>query len=952
MLTRIMRRSTEALLTAPVMQDYLIAAGVPDRRVWSEFHLGAGSDQITAELTEGDWSALAVLGLVSPPSRKLGMAWATGMNLPTYDPRDPERVVGVVRLTPAQNHHRFITRHVGLACGADIASASRVVLADVPLLGLRLANYGVAGVAIVEDTAVLPPLVDWLHGRELVIAGFRSASRAAIRAALGPLGAHAQEVMVLPEIERSPISSKELLGFGVVPKQEPLGLHLLRDLHRYARVRIGVGDGAAALRTLGIDDARFIETCSIGYLPPDYHRALSSDQQRIIGDRVPGHVLVVPALDADATVVDCMLVRVSDGSVIPTVHDAPRGLIAARVATSYDAIIVVDSLQDAADLAVEGHRNVLLLRGTEDAKANAARIAASGVRAADVRCERQRPEIASLLRDAGIVIGPIAAEEPVVLAFPTLVVSNASVGAVPSAETSAVAEPAASPLILVDHDQRTEQATFSADDITYSCEVPWDERTRVGIRIVRGGHEHPDRIDLAEDAQRRRCASSAALRVGAAASVIETHLAQLHRGIRELVERASASSRSVAKLTSMSDTDRASALAFAKQPRLLDRIASDLDTLGWIGEDTAKRFTILAALSRLHDHPVWVSLTTSTDGDRSAGIDAITAITPPEHLIHVSRLTDNTFTYADPTSLRHKLLVIDDASAITAGVATALRVLRRRGAISAPRVERDPVRGDIRTTFVEIHGPIAVFTACSGEIDQRIQPLMVAVESDESPEHIERILSDRRRRIAQAPGHLDSQCEALVARLRNFQRVLMARRVTVPFAERIQGFGTSPRARRDHETLLALIASHALLHQHQRPDLGGSVVATAEDFTVATALMQERLVIEQAELGQHARRLLLAITSAQVSSFTMQDLGRLLPEWNRHSFRNGLSELMALDYLVSPRGGRGAARIYHVTGSLGGPMAPISRIFLQPVGELAEVGGSESANVTLRQDTG
>lgn len=859
-LTRLMQRSSEALHTAPAMHDYLTAAGVANPAVWSAFRLGAGSDLLTAELTTADWTTLANHGLTGRTGRTLAVAWSTGINLPTIDPRQPDAIVGVIRLTPAQHHHRFITHPAGIACAADIVNAPRIILADTPLMGLRLANYGVTGVAIVEDPVVLPDLVEWLRGRELIIAGFRTAHRAAMRAALGPLGALATEIVLLPEIERSPLASKHVLGFGVVPQPPaPLSQHLLRDLHRYARTRIAAGDGAAALRALHLTDARFIDTYAIGYLPAEFHRALSSDQQRVVKGRITGPAVIVPALDADGSVIDLLTVSVADGTVTPSVHDVPCGLIGARVATAYNHVIIVDSLTDAADLAAEEQRHVLVLRGPGDAQANASRLYANGVRRVDVRCERHRDGVTTMLRDAGMEMSATANETPAVLSFPvsaspmpiTGMAASTSSAPAPSVTPSAHTPPIAlSPLVLVAHDERTEQATFRADDLTYVAEVPWDERTRMAVRISRAGMTHADRLDVAEDAQRQRYASSAALRTGATIATIAGHLAQLHLAMRALTTRtATTPTRAVTSSSVvMSDAERDAACTFARNPRLFEHLITDLSTLGWIGEDSTKRLTVLAALSRGTDEPLWMSFTTSVPGERSLGLEVIAAITPPEQKIHVSRLTDNTFFYADATALQHKLLILDDATTISSGVATALRVLRSRGALSAPRVERDPVRGDMRTTFVDIHGPLAVLTTSCGSLDASLSSQVMEVAADESPEHVAQVLAQRRRRVMTSASDDHDQ---ILRRWHHLQRMLIPRPVIIPYADRITGFGTSPRARRDHDALLTLIASHALLHQHQRPQLAGSVVATVDDFTVAAALLHDRLAIDQAGLGPH-----------------------------------------------------------------------------------------------------
>jgi len=406
----------------------------------------------------------------------------------------------------------------------------------------------------------------------------------------------------------------------------------------------------------------------------------------------------------------------------------------------------------------------------------------------------------------------------------------------------------------------------------------------------------------------------------------------------------------------MTEAERAAALALAKQPNVLDRVLADLGILGWIGEESAKRLTFLAAISRNLDTPVWVGLTASGPGEQCAGLGVIAAITPPEDRIHVSRLTDHAFTYADPAALRHKLLIIDDGSTISTGVGTTLRVLKQRGALSAPRIERDPVTGGVRTTFIELHGPVAVLTATGDTIDPQLQPHVVEVAADESPEQVARMFAERHRRLAQPVD--PSEAERVTARLRNLQRVISSRSVTIPFAERIDGMGVSARARRDHDLLLALVASHALLHQHQRQVLDGSVMATVDDFTVASALVNERRVADQTGLRPQTQRLLMTMWSAGKTALTMVDLSRLLPDWTRYAFRTALAELVALDHCSCSRTGQGTVRTYFIhapagsTAGNGAAQPVISRIVLRELGDLAELGGTGFAKFIPDSNTG
>jgi hypothetical protein len=881
-------------------QDYLRASGVTDERTWSAFRIDQLDDALIRRLL-----------------RATQLNSSSGLWMPTFDPRDPATILGLIRMTPAQHQHRFVTKPVGIAGDPALVDAKRIVLIDYPLQAMRLHQHGIAGVAVVEDVAVLPPLIDWLRDRELVVAGFRERSRARLIAALGPLGVRALNLTLLPDLERSPAASLTALGIGrTSPQQTAVTPHLLRDLCAYARGRITAGAATAALRSMGITDPSFVAAFGIGYLPSDVRSVLSADQRdTLLGLLYPDAVLV-PAFDAQGVVVDLLLVP-ADPTHPPllSLHPEPCGLIAPAVTTAFDAVVVVDNLRAAFEHFTNGQKHVVLLRGLPDAQVNAPRLAANGVRRAVVRCLQDREAIAACLTAAGITVADTVEAPP------------------------AQPDPDAFPadISLQRHDAQAELATFAAGELTYIVEVPWDDRTLTGIRIQRGIHEHLDRIDLGAEPQRRRCSSSAALRTGAPALVIAGHLAQLHTAIAALAERATAPADRAASIPTLPPDLRAEALALAQAPDLLARIVADLATGGWVGEASAQQFTVLAAISRLTDDPIWMALS----GPDAVGVDVIAAFTPPEETLRVSRLTDATFYHADPAALRHKLLIIDDASRISAGVATALRVLKRRGALSASRIASDPVRGQTRTAFVEVHGPIAVITAADDAVDPRLQGHLVTVASDESPAQVEAVLAARRQRAASVGAAAER--ERISTRWRNLQRVLAALPVVIPFAAGIPSFGTSVEARRDHDLLLTLLAAHALLHQHQRTRIDGTVVATEADLAVASALIAARRSARDDGLSRHGRQLLAAITAARFGSFTMEDLDRLLPEWTRYTCRSALDELMACDFISSPRSGRGIARTYRLHAA---------STNAREVGELATVGETHSPTPKLERNVG
>ena len=83
-------------------------------------------------------------------------------------------------------------------------------------------------------------------------------------------------------------------------------------------------------------------------------------------------------------------------------------------------------------------------------------------------------------------------------------------------------------LKLEGHDPKTELATFTCAQATYTVQVGVDSDSRLEVAIANGDKLHRDRFDLAVEAQRQRFASSASARTG-----IRAHIALRSQVIRQ-----------------------------------------------------------------------------------------------------------------------------------------------------------------------------------------------------------------------------------------------------------------------------------------------------------------------------------------------------------------------------------------------------------------------------------
>jgi hypothetical protein len=936
---------------------YLRGQGINDPATWAAFKLGS--------IDEATYERLGLTGRRRPRG--------VGVSIPTWLPGDPARTVGVIRLSPAQNKHGFVTAPIGIAGPVDLETSPRVVLAITPWLALRLHSAGARSVALIEDIAVLPSLVGWLATREVLIVGHRRADIEAVHAALGPRTVPARGFVasMAPGAFSSEVRDALGLSDPVVQPPLPITAGLLNDLCVFARGRVEAGEAGSALASLGMDIPDLVAAYQIGYLPSDYRLALPREAQRSLAGHRCGNALLIPSQDEQGNVVDALVLRLPSPHIVASFWPEPRGIVGLMAVRGHADLIVTDSISWLARLFRQGHRNVWLVRSVDEARTNAPGLLASGVERITVRARRQVDELAAAFQSAGLIVTiertPVedgaavaGADAPNVLAMPgvlptvpqTLPSPTSTPRPDPVSPPGPVA-PAVAPtgdvngLAFVEEDRVSEVAIFQAGPIRFAVEMRDDGETRRQVVIRCGGQTCQDRFDLAHDAQRQRFAGNAARRLGQNAALISTQLAAVLSAVQDR-EEAHEKGPAVA----VNDDERKAGLALLDAPNLLDLVAADLAAMGWIGEDKAKRVLYLASISRLLPQPVWAVYQASAGASPWQGVGCISALAPPESRTVFHRLTDAALTHTDKESLRHRLLTVDQAETLRPEAALALRVLHERGGVGWANA----TPGAASTG--EVRGPVAVLAAAAGDIDHRCRDAFLTVTVDESPGQTAAILADQRRRVA-AGGAPTPGVGIIIARHNAAQRLLERLPVRVPFADRIIFPASRLRHRDEQAWFLGLVAASALLHQRQRPREDGAVLATEADFALVVRATVGLLGVDAESISAAARRLLMTLYERKLAVFTMKELGSIFPDWTRSAFRAALQDLLDFGHVESPEGGRGRLREFRLVVREGGGALPGGirlRASAAPalgnaemdgiprVGELAKVGEPDVAN--------
>ena len=192
---------------------------------------------------------------------------------------------------------------------------------------------------------------------------------------------------------------------------------------------------------------------------------------------------------------------------------------------------------------------------------------------------------------------------------------------------------------------------------------------------------------------------------------------------------------------------------------------------------------------------------------------------------------------------------------------------------------------------------------------------------DESQEQTERIQAQERGVFL--PDHWDNENQ--VSRIRsihqNAQRLLKPINVSIPYNDLIEFPSMSTRSRRDFKRFLYLIATIALLHQHQReikqtPKGIDYLEATPDDYAWAYKIVHDILEYSYSLISRESQKLFEILQrcvhhAAEKESLDPEDYRfsrrhiRLWTRWSEAKVRQNLGELLRMEVLKCESGGRG-----------------------------------------------
>jgi len=197
-----------------------------------------------------------------------------------------------------------------------------------------------------------------------------------------------------------------------------------------------------------------------------------------------------------------------------------------------------------------------------------------------------------------------------------------------------------------------------------------------------GSAFHVDTLDLYAARHRAAFVKQAADELGVEEQVVKKDLGRVLLAL-EAVQEEEIQRRlePEAKTVELSEAERSAALELLRAPDLLERILSDFERCGIVGEETNKLVGYLAATSRKLEEPLAVVIQSSSAAGKSSVMEAVLAFMPEEERVQYSAMTGQSLFYMGETDLAHKILAIAEEEGAERA-SYALKLLQSEGQLT------------------------------------------------------------------------------------------------------------------------------------------------------------------------------------------------------------------------------------------------------------------------------
>jgi DNA primase len=271
------------------------------------------------------------------------------------------------------------------------------------------------------------------------------------------------------------------------------------------------------------------------------------------------------------------------------------------------------------------------------------------------------------------------------------------------------------------------------------------------------------------------------------------------------------------EIPELTEEEKKLGMDFLTDPELFNRIVSDTEVLGYVGEVINKQLIYLAASSRKLPDPISVIVVSQSAAGKSYLIDTVKKLIPPEEVVSMTSLSDQALNYLDKDALLHKFLVMGEAVHSEA-VEHQIREMLSAHELSRLVTMKDPKTGALSSRMVRKEVIVsAVMSTTNNNINPENASRSFVVNTDESESQTRAIHRAQRKKYSvERFTEREKQIPLIISTHHAAQRLLTMRVIVNPFAEALDFPSALMRSRRDHERFIDLIACVCFLRQFQK----------------------------------------------------------------------------------------------------------------------------------------
>jgi hypothetical protein len=343
----------------------------------------------------------------------------------------------------------------------------------------------------------------------------------------------------------------------------------------------------------------------------------------------------------------------------------------------------------------------------------------------------------------------------------------------------------------------------------------------------------------------------------------------------------------------------------AAEPDILDRLDTELNAAGVVGDSRAAKLVYLVLTSRFLDRPLCAVIKGQSSAGKSHVINCVLSLFSPSAAYSLTGMSEHALVYSEEP-LSYRILVIAEAS----GLQSRQVAYMVRSLISEGRVKYETAgKGGREPRVIEREGPTGLLiTTTNLTLDAELETRLLSIPINDSPIRTSAVMHAIAAEYSGNGGHqpVDPapwfQLHEWLAEWRHD--------VIVPFAEKLADAipPVDVRLNRDLRQLLTLIQTHALLHQVNRDrDEQGRIIATEDDYaavyplvkdifsagTAATVPLEMRETVEAVRFLKKSRNFV-----------SQQDIVKHL-KLDKSNVSRRVTEAIRLGYLVNAEKGKG-----------------------------------------------